>query len=223
MSKSSIIGKFTNLGVFLVIVYASYLLILLSLPYIHFEKNVEFLNTKQLIYHIDIWRWSFYIHVFTSPIVILTGLAQFSRWLIRKFPKTHRHLGYWYIITVLFVSGPAAFVMSLYANGGYGAQVSFVLLSILWILFTYIAYRKVKLGNYTSHVKWNLRSYALTLSAITLRFYAYLFDVFNVNIGPRETYILLAYLGWIPNLIIVEILIRLGYPRYLLKFQSIVK
>ncbi|MDX2362087.1 MAG: DUF2306 domain-containing protein [Crocinitomicaceae bacterium] len=220
MRKSSFIAKFANLGVFIVIAYASYLLILLSLPYIHFEKNVEFLATKQLIYHVDVWLWSFYIHVFTSPIIIVAGLLQFSRWIIRKYPRTHKHLGYWYIIVVLFISGPSAFVMSLYANGGYAAQVSFVALSIIWMLVTYIAYRKIKKRDFESHIKWNLRSYALTLSAITLRFYAYLFDVFNVDIGPRETYIILAYLGWIPNLLIVEILIRLKYPQYLLSYKN---
>lgn len=66
-----------------------------------------------------------------------------------------------------------------------------------------------------------IRSYALTLSAVTLRFYAYLFDVFNVAIGPRETYIILAYLGWIPNLLFAEIMIRLKYPAYLLKYHQL--
>ena len=211
-----IFGGLLSFGGFVAILYASYLLILLSLPYIHFEPAVDFLETKQLIYHIKPWRYSFYIHVFSSPIVIFTGLFQFNRWIIRNKPKLHRILGYIYIVSVLLIAAPSALVMSFYANGGRIAQVSFVALTICWILCTWIAFRRAKKGNYLSHVKWMLRSYALTLSAVTLRFYAYLFDVFNVALPPRETYILLSYLSWIPNLLIVQGMIYLNYPRYLL-------
>lgn len=209
-----------GLVLFCVIAYCSYLLILLSLPYIHFERGVEFLATKELIYHIDWWRYSFYIHVFSSPVVILTGLLQFNHFLIHQRKKTHRYLGITYILFVIFISGPTAFLMGLYANGGYLAQVSFVFLSSCWIGFTLIAYLKVKKHDYESHSKWMLRSYALTLSAITLRFYAYLFDVWNVPIPPKETYILLAYLSWIPNLVVVEIILRTNYLTNLLQARS---
>lgn len=209
-----------NISVFLVIAYTSYLLILLSLPYIYFERDVEFLETKQLIYHIKPWRYSFYIHVFFSPIVIISGLFQFNRWVITNKPKIHRVLGYIYVISVLLISAPSALIMALYANGGRIAQTSFVVLTLCWIVFTWIAFQKAKKGNYTSHVKWMLRSYALTLSAVTLRFYAYLFDVFNIDIPPRETYIIVSYLSWIPNLLFVQLLIKLNYVEYLLKNKS---
>ena len=215
-NTSKLFSTIINVLAFILISYASYLLVLLSLPYIHFEKNVEFLETKQLIYHIKPWRYSFYIHVFSSPVVIIGGLLQFNRWIMRRYASTHRKIGYTYIITVLLISGPSAFIMSLYATGGYVAQVSFVILSILWMLFTLQALRVAKKGNYESHVKWMIRSYALTLSAVTLRFYAYLFDYFNVDISPRDTYIILAYMSWIPNLIFSEFLIRKEYVRYLL-------
>ncbi len=209
-----------NVTSFVIIAYTSYLLILLSLPYVHFIRDIEFLETKQLIYHIKIWRYSFYTHVFFSPIVIISGLFQFNRWIIAHRPKFHRILGYIYISTVLLISAPSALVMAFYANGGRIAQISFVTLTLCWILCTWIALRKAKKGDYTSHVKWTLRSYALTLSAVTLRFYAYLFDVFNVNIPPRETYILVSYLSWIPNLILVQLLIRCKYVEYLLKART---
>lgn len=216
MKLKRTLGSIVSVAAFIAIAYASYLLILLSLPYIHFERDVDFLATKQLIYHIKPWRVSFYIHVFTSPLVIVAGLLQFNRWIYHNRPRIHKLSGYIYIIVLLFISGPAAFIMSVYANGGYVAQTSFVTLSLLWILFTFIAYRKVRKGEFESHIKWNMRSYALTLSAVTLRFYAYLFDYFHIGLGPRETYIVLAYMSWIPNLIFVELLIYWKYPEYLL-------
>lgn len=213
----SFLSNSANVIAFVAILYASYLLILLSLPYTAFEKNIDFLKTKQLIYHIDVWRVSFYIHVFTSPIVILSGLLQFNRRILHRFPKLHRWMGLTYVSVVILISGPAAMIMSFYANGGYVSQVSFVLLSTLWIITTLVAFLKVKKGDFESHVRWNIRSYALTLSAITLRFYAYMFDVFKFQLPPKETYILLSYLSWIPNLIFAEIFIRLGYVKFLLK------
>lgn len=204
-------------AVFIVILYCTYLLVLLSLPYVHFAKNVEFLATKQLIYHLDWWRWSFYIHVFSSPIVILTGLFQFNRYLIHQKKKVHRVLGIIYILFVLLISGPSALLMGLYANGGYLAQFSFVLLSSIWIVSTGYAYVLARKHSYIKHSKWMLRSYALTLSAVTLRLYAYCFDYFNVSLGPKETYILLSYLSWIPNLIIAELIIRSKFLNNLLK------
>lgn len=216
MWKVLLIGFRTLL--FFGILYASYLLILLSLPYIHFKANVDFLKTKQLIYHIDIWRWSFYTHVFTSPFVILSGLIQFSPTLIRKSPRLHRLSGKIYLIVLVFITGPSAFVMSLFANGSYPAQISFTLLSFLWVLFGVFGYWFVRKKNYLKHSNFLLRSYALTLSAVTLRLYAYLFDAFNIDTGgPVETYILLSYLSWIPNLLFAELLIKLGYTQTLIR------
>lgn len=108
-------------------------------------------------------------------------------------------------------------IMSFYANGGRIAQTSFVILTTLWILFTFLAFLSIRKGKIERHVKWMIRSYALTLSAVTLRFYAYAFDAMGLTLGPRETYWLLAYLSWIPNLIIAQVLIYYNYPAYLLK------
>lgn len=211
MKSTQLLKKIFEVAVVAAILYSIYLLILLSLPYIYFKPGVEFLETKQLIYHIDWWRWSFYVHVFASPIVITTGLLQFSKKLLYKFPGLHRKIGKTYVFFVLLVSGPSGLIMSFYANGGYIAQVSFVLLSSLWILFTYIGFQYAKKRKFEKHTLWMFRSYALTLSAVTLRFYAYLFDVFNIPLSPSDSYILLSYLSWIPNLLIIEVLRISGY------------
>lgn len=205
-----------NSVLFVCILYTIYLLVLLSVPYFSFIPDIEFLKTKQLIYHIKVWRVSFYLHVFSSTLIILSGLFQFNRYIIYKKPKTHKVLGYIYIFVTLVVSGPSAFIMSFYANGGILAQISFLLLTIIWILSTAISFYSILKRKIEIHGNWMLRSYALTLSAVTLRFYAYLFDVFNIPIRPTETYILLTWMSWIPNLLIAEILIRKGYIKNLL-------
>lgn len=198
------------------ILYASYLLLLLSLPYLEMRRGIDFLKTKQLIYHIRHWRYSFYIHVFTSILIITSGLFQFSKTILNKYTKIHRISGFIYLVTTLLISGPAALVMSFYANGSYPAQTSFVILSILWLGTTFLAYHYVRKKDYEKHGKWMVRSYALTLSAVSLRLYSYLFDVFHLRMDPFDLYILLSWLSWTVNLVLAEILIKRGLIKRLL-------
>lgn len=193
--------------------WASWLMIQLSLPYIGFEKNVGFLLSKLKVYHIDYWRFGFYIHIFSSILVLLAGFTQFSRNILTKFPKIHRAAGYVYIITLLFISGPGAWLMAFHANGGVPAVSSFVLLTFLWYVFTLCAVYYLRKKNWNEHGNFMLRSYALTFSAVTLRFYAYCLDVFHIPIKPVEAYITLSWLSWVPNLLLAELLIRMGFVK----------
>jgi hypothetical protein len=57
-----------------------------------------------------------------------------------------------------------------------------------------------------------IRSYALTLSAVTLR--AWKWSITNtVELPPMDVYRAVAWLGWVPNIIIAELLIRKRYMR----------
>ncbi len=190
------------------ILYASWLMVLLSLPYTSFEPHIDFLFTKQLVYKLHHWRWSFYVHVFVSTAVLVAGILQFSRYVIQRFPKVHRGAGYVYAVTVLALSGPSGLIMGYYANGGVWARVSFVLLAILWIAYTAMAMYYIYKKDWKKHADMMTRSYALTLSAVTLRFYAYMIDVIGLHIPPRTAYIWLAWLSWTLNLLLAEYLIR---------------
>jgi hypothetical protein len=194
------------------LLFFTYLMAKLTIPYFTFETDVDFLLTKQAILHIDIWRWSFYIHIGTSVFVLLAGIFQFSRTIIRKYPKFHRLSGKMYVLLVLLLSAPSGLVMSFYANGGGYAKASFVIISTLWWVFTFIAYNRILKRNIASHTNFMIRSYALTLSAITLRLYTYflpgIFLDVDIHLNGKEMYILVSWLSWIPNLLIAEILIR---------------
>lgn len=180
----------------------------LSLPYIEMRNDVDFLQTKQNVYHIDYWRRSFYIHVFTSIFVLLAGLTQFNTFLQKKHKKVHRFMGYIYVLLVVFISGPASFMMGWHANGGLPARTSFTLLAFLWVVFTGFAWWYASRKRFIQHRAFMIRSYALTLSAITLRIYTFAFSYFNIHARPVEIYITTAWLSWVPNLIIAEMIIN---------------
>jgi hypothetical protein len=203
---------------FLGLMAAIYLMFRLSLPYTSLQKNVDFLLTKQKVYHIDYWRISFYAHVFASIIVLPAGFTQFSSSVLNS--PWHRRLGMIYILVVLLISAPTGFLMGLQANGGLAAKASFVLLSFLWFLTTLRALLSARSRRFAAHGEYLLFSYALTLSAITFRLYAWLFDVLDIHVRPQEVYVTIAWLSWVPNLIVAELLIRSGFIQRMLKNEE---
>jgi hypothetical protein len=96
--------------------------------------------------------------------------------------------------------------MAIYANGGIGAQLSFSLQAFLWFIFTALAFYYAKEKKWTKHHAFMLRSYALTLSAITLRLLKWGIANF-LEWPPMDTYRLVSWLGWLVNIAVIEIYI----------------
>jgi hypothetical protein len=190
----------------LTLLFFTFLMVRITLPYRFLDYDVAFLRIKQWVIHNEIWRTAFFIHVFTSTFLLLAGFTQFYNPL-KKFSKLHRQLGKLYIFILLIFSAPAGLVMSLYANGGLLSQIAFTLLSVLWIFFTFKAYTAILKRDFILHGNFMIRSYALTLSALTLRAWKYII-VLLFHPHPMDVYMLVAWLGWVPNLLIAEWLIR---------------
>jgi len=81
------------------------------------------------------------------------------------------------------------------------------MLAALWIFFTAMALIRARQKDFNSHRNYMIRSYALTISALTLR--AWKFAITNnFELPPMDVYRAVAWLGWVPNLIFAEWLIR---------------
>ncbi|MES2515497.1 MAG: DUF2306 domain-containing protein [Bacteroidota bacterium] len=171
-----------------------------------FEHDVDFLLTKQKIIHIKHWRYAFYTHIFLSIFSLIAGLTQFSDYILTKHKKLHKTMGYMYAVDVICLAGPSGLIMAFYANGNNTSKTSFVLLSALWIFFTVIAIIKVLKKDFIEHQKWMIRSYALTLSAITLRLLAFILPSF-IHLTAKTEYALIAWLSWTINLVVAEVII----------------
>lgn len=183
-----------------------WLMIDLTLPYLGFDYQVDFLLTKQKIIHVKHWRYSFNVHILFSIISLGAGFTQFSNYILKRHQKLHRYIGYAYAIDVLFLAGPSGLIMGFYANGTAWAKLSFVLLAILWMTFTAMAYKKALQKDFVSHRNWMIRSYALTLSAITLRLLAMALPNW-FHLEAFFEYTLIAWLSWTLNLLIAELII----------------
>lgn len=178
----------------------------ITVEYIPYDTDVGFLRIKQDYIDIDHWRIAFYVHVYASIWVLFAGFTQFSKTIRSAYPKLHRVFGYIYAADILLITGPAGLVMGFYANGGISSKIAFIVLATGWIFFTAMAVLKARNGDYDSHRNYMMRSYALTLSALTLR--AWKWGINNsFELPPMDVYRTVAWLGWIPNLLFAEFLI----------------
>ena len=195
-----------TISLLILLAFFSFLMLRIIVVYIPMETDTAFLQLKQSYIHITEWRVAFFVHVFSSLFALLAGFTQFSKRLLRNRPKLHRAIGYSYVINVLMITGPAGLLMSFYANGGISSRIAFVLLSVLWMLSTAIALYKAIKKDFKAHRIFMIRSYALTLSAITLRIWKVLLAYFT-HLPPLDRYRIIAWLGWTLNLLVAELII----------------
>jgi hypothetical protein len=178
----------------------------ITMQYVPYNTDVGFLRIKQQYIPIVHWRTAFFIHVYASFWVLLAGFTQFSKNLQRNRPRIHRTMGYIYTIDVLLITGPAGLLMGFYANGGISSRIAFVSLACLWMFFTAMALYKARNKDFKAHRNYMIRSYALTLSALTLRAWKYGINN-SFHLPPMDVYRTVAWLGWTLNLAVAELII----------------
>jgi len=180
-----------------------FLLSLSVLPYLTFNTQFGFLQLKQFAVKTGWYLPGFYAHIFASSVILVVGFLQFSKKVYNNRPL-HRKLGKVYVFGVLFFSAPGAYVMTMFVNRGMGPFTSFLLQNTLWIIFTIAAWYYAKNVNIPQHVKMMRRSYALAFAAVTLRFYIYLLHLIGPGVNFAHNYLIIAFLSWVPNLLLVE-------------------
>jgi len=192
--------------------YLCWLMLEITLQYIPIQLDVAFLAIKQDYIHLLHYQIAFFVHVFSSIFVLLAGFTQFSKHIRKKYPSIHKRIGWLYIICILFFSAPSGFIIGIYANGGVLSQIAFCLLAVLWIYCTYKATTSIIKRQIISHEIWMIRSFSLTLSALTLRAWKYII-VALFQPRPMDVYQIVAWLGWVLNILIAEIIIFKKYEK----------
>lgn len=192
----------------LFLAYFFVLMLQITLKYIPLNADVAFLQIKQTeVTSIKSYLPIFYIHVYSAIFVLLAGFTQFNNWILRSYKTLHKRLGYLYVGFVLLLAAPSGIYIGYFANGGLIAKTSFILLGILWFWFTLRALQLIRTGNIKAHKQMMWRSYALAFSAVTLRLWK-VFLVYLFHPPPMDVYQIIAWLGWIPNLLLIEWLIK---------------
>jgi uncharacterized membrane protein len=205
--KAAIRNTLRDIVIYFVLCIAVFLMLKMAILYSSFETDVAFLQFKQDYLHIQTWVVAFYVHVFSSVLALMAGLTQFSPYVLRHHRPLHRIVGRIYVIDILIINFPAAMIMAYYANGGLPSKIAFTLLDTLWFLFTLKAFLLARQGNIKAHKEFMIRSYALTFSAITLRTWKIILTN-TTDLSPETIYMIDGWLGFVPNLLLAEWIIR---------------
>ena len=143
------------------------------------------------------------IHIGGAVTALLLGSLQFIP-ALRRVPS-HRWVGRVYVMAGL-VGGGAGLILAPGSFAGPIASVGFCSLAVIWIVVTLMGWRAAMQGRFVEHRRWMIRSWALTLAAVTLRIYLPLVGAFDLTLLPW--YRAISFLAWVPNLVVAELWLR---------------
>lgn len=152
-----------------------------------------------------------YTHVFASSLALLTGPFQFSSRLRQRYRQVHRWMGRVYLGIGVGLGGLSGLYMATLAFGGLTAKLGFTCLALAWLYTGLRAFRAIRAGDVAAHRRWMVRNFALTFAAVTLRLYLPLSIASGI---PFETcYPVVAWLCWMPNLLVAELMFNRARDR----------
>lgn len=123
--------------------------------------------------------------------------------------RLHRWLGRAYCLCVL-VGAIGGGYLSFYSYLGPTTGLGFFIADVLWLYTTFIALRFALARQFDAHRRWILRSFALSCAAISLRV---LLPSLSLIFSFNTSYVLVAWLCWSINLVIVELYLHYSPTR----------
>jgi uncharacterized membrane protein len=148
--------------------------------------------------------WGINPHALFGTVALFLGALQLHP-RSRDRSALHRRVGTAYVIACTAV-GAAGLYMAPYAFGGWISRLGFAMLGVLLLVTTGRAYVLARQRRITEHRRWMVRSYALIFAAVTLRIELPLLTMAFQDFTPA--YLVVAWLSWVPNLLVVEWYLR---------------
>ncbi|GAA1491532.1 DUF2306 domain-containing protein [Brachybacterium sacelli] len=158
------------------------------------------------------------VHIATAALALVLGPLQFIP-RIRRRRRIHRTIGRAYLLLGVAPSALCAIPVAIW-SGRLLTQIGLTTAAVLWVITGVLAYRAARRRDFAAHRAWMMRNYALTFLAVTSRLLTPLLllaqipltDADPASLGDRAASMIPVgqTLGWILNLIIVEIVLRRG-------------
>jgi uncharacterized membrane protein len=155
-------------------------------------------------------------HIFTATVALVLGPLQFMP-KVRARRRIHRTIGRVYLLAGVLPSAVATIPVAAW-SGRPVTQIGLTTAAVLWLVTGFLAYRAARRGDFIAHRAWMMRNYALTFLAVTSRIVVPLLLLVQIPFGGVDAGSIAERapsmipigqtLGWIINLIVVEVIIR---------------
>lgn len=176
----------------LALIVASYALVLFVAP----QARPPFLRGRTGLMQLAVT-----LHLGGGGVALALGAFQLNAALRSRRIQLHRIMGCVYVVSVI-LSAVSGLRMAVASQGGTVAHLGFGLLACAWLFTTVRGFLRIRAGDDLDHRAWMIRSYSLTFAAVTLRIYLPL--AFAVGAPFEIAYPVIAWLCWVPNLIVAE-------------------
>lgn len=170
--------------------------------FVTYMKNARIFDpTSEIAQHFAPVRWYLVPHAFFGVLAIVLGVFQFSNRLRARYLKTHRTLGYVYVVSV-FIAAPLGIPMTMRFSPSLVAASS--MQAFGWMLTTAIALYCVRHGNVTQHRRWMIRSYPFAMVFTVARLIIPIPAVFRLGVPGIETVVwtVIALAAILPNVLL---------------------
>ena len=170
--------------------------------FVTYMKNARVFDpTSEVAQHFAPVRWYLLPHAFFGVLAMMLGVFQFSDRLRARYLKTHRTLGYVYVVSV-FIAAPLAVPMTVRLGPSLVAASS--VQSFGWMLTTAIALYCVRHRNVAQHRRWMIRSYPFAMVFTVTRMIIPIPAVHRLGVAGIETVVwtAIALAAILPNILL---------------------
>jgi hypothetical protein len=147
-----------------------------------------------------------YAHFSGCALALAFGGFQLHPSLRGRWPAVHRWMGRLYLLGVA-LGGTAGLFMAFFAHGGIVGKLGFASLACAWLGTSWLGYARIRAGRVMEHKSWMIRSFALAFAAVTLRLYIPASHAAGISFDAA--YPAIAWLAWVPNLLVAELFVPL--------------
>lgn len=146
-------------------------------------------------------------HIAGGMLALALAPFQLLPWLRRRRIAVHRWLGRAAMLGML-VGGLGGLAMAAVSYGGIASHLGFATMAVAWLATAALGYRTIRAHQVAVHRRWMVRNVAITLAAVTLRLW--LPVLLGMHLPFDTAYPIVAWLCWVPNLFVAEVLVRRG-------------
>lgn len=151
------------------------------------------------------------LHIVGGMLALLLGPWQFVGGVRARWPRLHRVMGRGYVLGV-GAGAVGGLLLAPTAFGGFVSTLGFSCLGLLWAGTTVQAIMAIRRGDVPEHRRWMVMSFSLSFAAVTLRLMlGAIAGLDAAGVAPvsfETAYAAIAWLCWLPNLIIAVLWTR---------------